>query len=66
MNTANLKRILIAAASIALALFLAWFLFKAIVWLFTAAAVLVVAGIIYLVLMTKLKSHRSNRANTAP
>lgn len=62
MNLENLKRILIAALAIGVACVLVWGLFKLTVFLFTAAAILIIAGVIYAVVALKLKTRK--RANT--
>lgn len=64
MNLENIKRILIAAIAIGIACVLVWALFKLTVFLVTAAAILLVAGIIYTVIALKLKTRRKDYSAT--
>jgi hypothetical protein len=61
MNFENLKRILIAAIAIGVACVLVWALFKLTVFLFTAAAILIVAGVVYAVIALKMKARSHSR-----
>lgn len=60
MNLEAVKRILIAILAIGVACVLVWALFKLTVFLFTAAAILIVAGVIYALVTLKLKTRNGS------